>query len=97
MAVIAPLAIAIALIRVVVANTVLQLDTAQTSTTMPLPHNLLAFSIEADRWPDWAGNVSNKNQFTFNLLQNLKTKTGVAPRIRHVWPPLLLLNFNCLY
>jgi len=49
---------------------------------MPLPQDLCGFSIEPDRWPDWAGNVTHRNDFTYTLLNNLKEKTGVAPRIR---------------
>ena len=46
------------------------------------PH-LVAFSIEADRWPDWAGDkVGQANGFTKQALRNLEERSGVPPAIR---------------
>lgn len=45
--------------------------------------NLVAFSIEADRWPDWAGyEVGKPNEFFVQCLKNLGEKTGSMPSIR---------------
>ena len=60
----------------------LQMSFVRPSCAMPLPANLLGFSIEPDRFPDWAGNISHRNDYTYTVLSNLKEKTGVAPRIR---------------
>lgn len=54
----------------------------QPDLAMPLPQDLCGFSFEADRFPDWAGHVSQRNNFTYNLLNNLKEKTGVPPPVR---------------
>ncbi|KAG6864970.1 hypothetical protein C0991_005877 [Blastosporella zonata] len=43
--------------------------------------DLFSFSIEQDRWTDWAGSTS-RNQFLFNVLSNLAQLTGAPPRIR---------------
>ena len=46
------------------------------------PH-LVAFSIEADRWPDWAGHTIGKpNDFTMQVLKNLAERSGVPCAIR---------------
>lgn len=71
----------------------LQFSWDRPSVANPLPQDLCGFSIEPDRWPDWAGNVTNKNGFTYTLLSNLKEKTGVAPRIRRV----TFLYLDCVY
>lgn len=65
-----------------VTNSTLLFSWSQTAAAMPLPPDLCGLSIETDRWPDWAGNVSQKNDFTYTLLNNLKVKTGIAPPIR---------------
>ncbi|KAG6910003.1 hypothetical protein DXG01_014003 [Tephrocybe rancida] len=43
--------------------------------------SLVSFSIEQDRWTDWAGSTS-RNQFFFNVLDNLRQLTGAPPRVR---------------
>ncbi|ADV23920.1 Hypothetical Protein CGB_H2510C [Cryptococcus gattii WM276] len=49
----------------------------------PLSPNLAAFSIEMDRWPDWAGQkVGEPNQYTNQVLTNLGERTGVMPYLR---------------
>jgi hypothetical protein len=65
-----------------ITNSTLQYLSTRPSCALALPANLCGFSIEADRFPDWAGNVSSRNNYTFTLLNTLKQKTGVAPRIR---------------
>lgn len=46
------------------------------------PH-LAAFSIEMDRWPDWAGQeVSKPNEYFNQLLLNLGERTGHMPFLR---------------
>ncbi|KNX50054.1 hypothetical protein CNBG_9274 [Cryptococcus deuterogattii R265] len=48
-----------------------------------LSPNLAAFSIEMDRWPDWAGQkVGQPNQYTNQVLTNLGERTGVMPYLR---------------
>lgn len=43
--------------------------------------SLVSFSLEQDRWIDWAGTTA-KNTFFYNALQNLINKTGEPPWIR---------------
>src|ERR1700722_7512396 len=43
--------------------------------------SLFSFSIEQDRWTEWAGPVST-NAFAFNVFDNLKQLTGQPPWIR---------------
>jgi hypothetical protein len=43
--------------------------------------DLISFSIEQDRWPEWTGS-SRRNEFFYNALDNLKQLAGVPPRIR---------------
>ncbi|KII84460.1 glycoside hydrolase family 79 protein [Plicaturopsis crispa FD-325 SS-3] len=42
---------------------------------------LVSFSIEQDRWLDWAGSTS-RNEFAYNAFNNLKEITGTPPWIR---------------
>ncbi|KAJ3558263.1 hypothetical protein NP233_g11543 [Leucocoprinus birnbaumii] len=42
---------------------------------------LIGFSLEQDRWTDWAG-LNSRNQFFFNVLENLKDLTNEPPFIR---------------
>lgn len=60
----------------------LRFSSSRPSCAMPLPQDLCGFSIEPDRWPEWAGNTSHRNDFTYTMLSTLKEKTGVAPTIR---------------
>lgn len=66
----------------VVTNSTLQVNLTAGQIVVRLPPDLCGFSIEADRWPDWAGNVTHKNNYTFALLDILRVKTGVAAPIR---------------
>jgi hypothetical protein len=55
----------------------------QPSFTERIDPRLVAFSIEADRWPAWAGDaVGHRNEFTHQLLKNLHERTGVPAAIR---------------
>lgn len=53
----------------------------QPTNTQPLSDTLLSFSIEQDRWPDWAG-IDERNDFTYNALRRLQVLTGSPPRLR---------------
>lgn len=57
------------------------LPLAAPSNAQKLSQNLLGFSIESDRWPEWVG-VSKPNTFWINTLNNLKALTGKPPIIR---------------
>ncbi|EMD41170.1 glycoside hydrolase family 79 protein [Gelatoporia subvermispora B] len=69
------------------------------NTSQSLAPTVLSFSIEQDRWPDWAG-VSSRNDFTFNALRNFEALTGQPPNIRvgadsedhTVWSPTVTIN-----
>lgn len=67
-----------------IADSRLQFSNSRPSCAMFLPGDLCGFSIEPDRFPDWAGNVTHKNNFTYTLMNTLKQKTGAAPRVRSV-------------
>ncbi len=64
-----------------------------------LPSNLLGFSIEQDRWPDWAG-TDSRNQFTHEALLNYAHLTGTPPHIRvgantedhTIWSPTVTVS-----
>ncbi|CAI7634346.1 unnamed protein product [Penicillium bialowiezense] len=47
-----------------------------------VPNDLQSISIEFAFFPDYAGNKSQPNHFTKNLLHNLKSITGTAPKVR---------------
>ncbi|CAI7610721.1 unnamed protein product [Penicillium glandicola] len=47
-----------------------------------VPNDLQSMSIEFAYFPDYAGNKSHPNKFSKNLLQNLKSITGIAPKVR---------------
>ncbi|KAG6844289.1 hypothetical protein H0H87_008158 [Tephrocybe sp. NHM501043] len=51
------------------------------SSSVQVSPSLISFSIEQDRWTDWAGSTS-RNQFFFNVLDNLGKLTGAPPRVR---------------
>ncbi|ETS78715.1 hypothetical protein PFICI_08568 [Pestalotiopsis fici W106-1] len=60
----------------------LELSLEMPDTALPLPASMCGLSIEADRFVDWAGEPGKANQFTWNLMNNTKEKTGIAPPIR---------------
>ncbi|KAI0337156.1 glycoside hydrolase family 79 protein [Trametopsis cervina] len=90
-----------------VALAALSLVAAQNSTipilvpddAKALSQNLLGFSLEQDRWPDWAG-VQSRNEFTHNALLNYGSLTGKPTKIRvgansedhTVWSPTETVN-----
>jgi hypothetical protein len=45
------------------------------------PPSFISFSIEQDRWTDWSGK-DERNDFFFNVLDNLRLKSGAPPHIR---------------
>ena len=51
------------------------------SAAATLDPALLSFSIEQDRWTDWAG-TSSPNSFFRNSLANLAQRTGQTPWVR---------------
>ncbi|KAF9522314.1 hypothetical protein CPB83DRAFT_911422 [Crepidotus variabilis] len=51
------------------------------SNAAKLSTSLISFSIEQDRWTDWAGSTS-RNDFFYNTLNNLGQLTGTPPQIR---------------
>ena len=61
---------------------VLDLQYTLPPTARSINGDVAGFSIEYDRFSDWAGNVSARNEFTYALLDNLKKRTGCAPHIR---------------
>lgn len=48
----------------------------------PIPPAFVSFSIEFSSFPDYAGNKSNPNVFSENLLNNIAAYQGVKPIIR---------------
>ena len=53
-----------------------------TDASEPVPKDVSSFSIEFSSLVDYAGNTSHPNEFSLNLLSNLKDATGTYPRIR---------------
>lgn len=51
------------------------------SGAQPLSRTLISFSLEQDRWSDWAG-VRSRNEFTHKALVNYEHLTGEPPKIR---------------
>lgn len=48
----------------------------------PLNPALASFSIETAFFEEFFGNVTTPNQLSINLLENLRSRTGVPPEIR---------------
>ncbi|KAH8107686.1 glycoside hydrolase family 79 protein [Cristinia sonorae] len=77
------------------------LPTSPPDSSKPLVSTLLAFSLEQDRWPDWAG-TDAPNPFTRNALGNYARLTGTPPKIRvgansedhTVFSPTVTINEN---
>lgn len=80
-------------------NTTISMLTPPSSQV--LSQNLLGFSIEQDRWPDWTG-VDSRNEFTHSALLNYALLTGKPPRIRvgansedhTVWSPTITVSLT---
>ena len=72
-------------------------------SSQPLSQNLLSFSIEQDRWPDWTG-ITKRNEFTHSALLNYAALTGKPPRIRvgansedhTVWSPTVTVSHDII-
>ncbi|KAK2931909.1 hypothetical protein FoTM2_009427 [Fusarium oxysporum f. sp. vasinfectum] len=61
----------------------LQLPSHQPPWAQKLSPYLAGFSIEMDRWPDWAGSeIGKPNEYTNQLLRNLGERTGHLPFLR---------------
>lgn len=67
--------------RPIVQAVTVQIPLAAPSSAATLNPALLSFSIEQDRWTDWAG-VNEPNTFFLNALNNLAERTGEVPWIR---------------
>jgi len=64
-------------------NTTIQIPTQKPPYAEHLSPQLAGFSIEMDRWPDWAGQaVGQPNEYTNQLLRNLGERTGAMPYLR---------------
>ncbi|KIL67493.1 glycoside hydrolase family 79 protein [Amanita muscaria Koide BX008] len=63
------------------AATVVSIPSCAPSAAVPLSPTLVSFSIEQDLWTDWSGTTS-RNDFVFNVFDNLKSITGSPPVIR---------------
>lgn len=48
----------------------------------PIPGSFVAFSIETSSFPEFAGNLSDPNDFSNNLLDNLGFYQGTKPFVR---------------
>jgi hypothetical protein len=57
------------------------LSTTAPADATPLHPALVSFSLEQDRWTDWAG-AAAPNRFLLNTLGNLAALTGETPWIR---------------
>ena len=77
------LATAAASVAIVAAATNVSVDVpAQApSKSVPLASTLLSFSLEQDRWPDWA-EIDERNEFTYSALKTYADLTGQPPKIR---------------
>jgi hypothetical protein len=57
------------------------ISTSPPNGSVSVVPNLVGFSLEQDRWTDWAG-LNTRNEFLFNVLDNLRALSGVPPIIR---------------
>ena len=56
-------------------------ESAGETAGVPLEH-FVSYSIELSSFPDFAGNTSAPNNFSYNLLQNLAHLSGSTPIVR---------------
>lgn len=54
----------------------------ETSASAPIPSSFVSYSIEFAFFPDFAGNSSSPNEFSYNLLKNLGDIQGTTPIVR---------------
>ncbi|KAJ5383068.1 hypothetical protein N7517_000979 [Penicillium concentricum] len=59
-----------------------QVPSSPKNNSPVVPNDLQSMSIEFAYFPDYAGNKSHPNKLSKNLLHNLKSLTGVAPKVR---------------
>lgn len=59
----------------------LDIDYGPDGTTPRFESDHIGFSIEGDRWLDWAGSTT-RNQFFYNILSNIEYYTNTPPPIR---------------
>jgi len=52
------------------------------NASSPLLEGYVSYSIEFAFFPDYAGNTSSPNSFSYNLICNLKGIQGIPPYIR---------------
>jgi hypothetical protein len=52
------------------------------NASKPLLESFVSYSIEFSSFPDFAGNSSQPNTFSYNLLNNLRNLQGSYPIIR---------------
>ncbi|KZV62776.1 glycoside hydrolase family 79 protein [Peniophora sp. CONT] len=62
-------------------NVSITIPTQSPSSAFSVAQDLVAFSIEQDRWTDWIG-TDTPNTFWLNALENLKQLSGLPTRIR---------------
>ncbi|XP_006459562.1 hypothetical protein AGABI2DRAFT_201919 [Agaricus bisporus var. bisporus H97] len=62
-------------------STTINISIPAPNGSIQIPRNLIGFSLEQDRWVDWAG-LDERNQFFFNVLDNMKAISGEPPIIR---------------
>ncbi|KAL0565572.1 hypothetical protein V5O48_016448, partial [Marasmius crinis-equi] len=62
-------------------GTTISLQINPPETAVPVASDLVSFSIEQDRWTDWAG-LDSRNEFFFNTLDNIAQIAGKPPQIR---------------
>ena len=76
------LSIALSVLRLVRAQNVsITIPSKAPSAAVSVAQDLIAFSIEQDRWTDWIG-TDTPNTFWLNALENLKQLSGLPTRIR---------------
>ena len=64
-------------------NTSVQVPTRKPAHAERVSPYLAAFSIEMDRWTDWAGEeIGKPNEYVNQLLRNLGERTGRMPFLR---------------
>lgn len=62
-------------------NVTATIPTKSPSSAVSVCQDLVAFSIEQDRWTDWIG-TDTPNTFWLNALENLKQLSGLPTRLR---------------
>ncbi|KAF7975738.1 hypothetical protein HWV62_8721 [Athelia sp. TMB] len=76
----APIALAFALLTSAATHVKVSVPLSSYGAVTLSP-SLVSFSIEEDKWPQWAGETA-RNTFFYNALENLRQKTGEPPWLR---------------